>query len=142
MSVGWLNEGDGEIVKSPERKTGDGRQRGWGGGRSLFELHMGVYSCHRECEENEKRVRYFGSKGRRSAIYKRVKKRSILPKNTIPRPRALLRVHSCPAVLKSVNASLTRADMVFSPSRTHTRGSKYFLFGLSSPSGLPTCDMI
>ncbi len=46
------------------------------------------------------------------------------------------------AVLKSTNPSWTRADMVFSPSRTHTRGSKYFLLGLSSPSGFPTCDMI
>ncbi len=45
--------------------------------------------------------------------------------------------HSWLAVLKSSRPSCTRATMVFSPSRTQTRGSKYFLFGLSSPSGLP-----
>ncbi|OLN95987.1 hypothetical protein CCHL11_07110 [Colletotrichum chlorophyti] len=28
--------------------------------------------------------------------------------------------------------------MVFSPSRTQTLGSYFFLLGLSSPSGLPT----
>jgi hypothetical protein len=43
------------------------------------------------------------------------------------------------AVLKSPKPSSTRFVIVFSPSRTQTRGSKYFLFGLSSPSGFPTC---
>ena len=75
------------------------------------------------------------------------------------------KIYSWLAVLKSLRPSVTRADMVFSPSRTQTRGSKYlswllesrlmtilggseeyrettyFLFGLSSPSGLPTCCM-
>ena len=52
-----------------------------------------------------------------------------------------VRFYNWPAALKSFRPSATRADMVFSPSRTHTRGSKYFLFGLSSPSGFPTCCM-
>ncbi|OHW96034.1 hypothetical protein CSPAE12_05344 [Colletotrichum incanum] len=40
--------------------------------------------------------------------------------------------------LKSYRACLTRSFMVFSPSRTQTLGSYFFLLGLSSPSGLPT----
>jgi hypothetical protein len=43
-----------------------------------------------------------------------------------------------PAALKSLRASVTRVDMVFSPSRTQTLGSYFFLLGLLGPSGLPT----
>ena len=45
-------------------------------------------------------------------------------------------------VWKMSRASVTLLDMVFSPSLTQTLGSKYFLFGLSAPSGLPTMDMM
>lgn len=47
-------------------------------------------------------------------------------------------VYSLFSVLKSLRATSRRLVMVFSPSRTQTRGSKYFLLGLSAPSGLPT----
>lgn len=46
--------------------------------------------------------------------------------------------YNWPLVWKMSRASVIRFDIDFSPSRTHTLGSKYFLLGLSSPSGLPT----
>lgn len=47
-------------------------------------------------------------------------------------------IYSLFSVLKSLRATSRRLVMVFSPSRTQTRGSKNFLLGLSAPSGLPT----
>src|SRR6478736_3336900 len=45
-----------------------------------------------------------------------------------------------PVAPRSSNATTKRSAMPFSPRWSQPRGSMYFLFGLSSPSGLPSCD--
>src|SRR6478735_595379 len=54
--------------------------------------------------------------------------------------RAAHAMSNLPVAPRSSNATTKRSAMPFSPRWSQPRGSMYFLFGLSSPSGLPSCD--